>query len=141
MDLASLGRLVDRKLPTMRTADLQYMRQALIRDGQAGGDPEFIRDRLETIDRILEERRRAPHHCIYCGAPSWRDPSDQTPPPDYCHPEDHDAPEDGDDLRTEYDISKLTGGVRGKYYAREAEERQASAPDQEAGNQDEDDDD
>lgn len=30
-----------------------------------------------------------PHRCGFCGAPSWVDPSDQTPPPDYCHPEDH----------------------------------------------------
>ena len=28
------------------------------------------------------------------------------------------APSDHDDLRPEYDLSKLTGGVRGKYYER-----------------------
>jgi hypothetical protein len=28
------------------------------------------------------------------------------------------VPSDGDELRPEYDLSKLTGGVRGKYYDR-----------------------
>ena len=29
------------------------------------------------------------HKCKYCGAPSYVDPSDQCPPPDYCHESDH----------------------------------------------------
>ena len=29
------------------------------------------------------------HKCKYCGAPSYVDPSDQEPPPDYCHESDH----------------------------------------------------
>lgn len=36
-----------------------------------------------------EGGREAPFECKYCGAPSWVDPSDQVPPPDYCHEEDH----------------------------------------------------
>lgn len=36
-----------------------------------------------------------PFACGYCGAPSWVDPSDQSPPAGYCHPEDHGAPEEG----------------------------------------------
>lgn len=35
-----------------------------------------------------------PYRCRFCGAPSWLDPSDQTPPPDYCHPEDHGSPDE-----------------------------------------------
>ncbi|KAB2842162.1 MAG: hypothetical protein F9K47_09720 [Burkholderiales bacterium] len=35
------------------------------------------------INRLGEEN--APFICQYCGSPSWIDPSDQTPPPDYCH--------------------------------------------------------
>lgn len=31
----------------------------------------------------------APFICKYCGLPSWVDPSDQSPPPDYCHAIDH----------------------------------------------------
>ena len=32
--------------------------------------------------------------CKYCGMPSWIDPSDQSPPPDYCHEIDHGTEED-----------------------------------------------
>lgn len=35
-----------------------------------------------------------PHTCRYCGAASWIDPSDQTPPADYCHPGDHGSREE-----------------------------------------------
>lgn len=34
-----------------------------------------------------------PYDCLFCGRPSWVDPSDQTPPPDYCHESDHGEPE------------------------------------------------
>lgn len=37
---------------------------------------------------------KPPHRCQFCGAPSWREPSEQTPPQDYCHPEDHGSPDD-----------------------------------------------
>lgn len=40
-----------------------------------------------NIDESLEER--PPYRCMYCGAPSWYEPIDQTPPPDYCHESDH----------------------------------------------------
>lgn len=36
----------------------------------------------------------SPFKCKYCGAPSWIDPSDQIPPPDYCHDSDHGSDED-----------------------------------------------
>lgn len=36
--------------------------------------------------------RGAPHRCTFCAAPSWIDPSDQMPPPDYCHQSDHGTP-------------------------------------------------
>lgn len=38
--------------------------------------------------------REAPFTCKYCGMPSWIDPSDQSPPPDYCHEIDHGTAED-----------------------------------------------
>lgn len=38
-------------------------------------------------------KKQPPYSCVFCGAPSWVDPSDQSPPPDYCHPEDHGTPE------------------------------------------------
>lgn len=47
----------------------------------------------------LDRRRDAPeppYRCQFCGAPSWREPSEQTAPPDYCHPEDHGSPDDDD---------------------------------------------
>lgn len=37
------------------------------------------------------------HICKYCGAPSYLDPSDQTPPPDYCHESDHGEPEEDEE--------------------------------------------
>ncbi len=37
--------------------------------------------------------KKPPYKCKFCGAPSWVDPSDQTPPPDYCHESDHGTPE------------------------------------------------
>ena len=37
--------------------------------------------------------KEPPHTCLFCGAPSWYDPSDQSPPPDYCHESDHGEPE------------------------------------------------
>lgn len=35
---------------------------------------------------------KVPFRCNYCGAPSWVDPNDQRPPPDYCHEADHGEP-------------------------------------------------
>ena len=32
---------------------------------------------------------KAPYRCIFCGAASWRDPSDQDAPADYCGEADH----------------------------------------------------
>lgn len=32
-----------------------------------------------------------PYRCLYCGAPSDREESEQSPPSDYCHPEDHES--------------------------------------------------
>lgn len=32
---------------------------------------------------------QAPYTCRYCGRPSWLEPIDQSPPPDYCHDSDH----------------------------------------------------
>ncbi len=37
---------------------------------------------------------KPPYTCKFCGAPSWLDPSEQAPPPDYCHESDHGDPED-----------------------------------------------
>lgn len=36
--------------------------------------------------------KKPPFKCVFCGAPSWIDPSDQLPPPDYCHESDHGDP-------------------------------------------------
>lgn len=36
----------------------------------------------------------APFACKFCGSPSWINPSDQSPPPDYCHEIDHGTEED-----------------------------------------------
>lgn len=40
------------------------------------------------------EPQTPPYECLFCGAPSWVDPSDQTPPPAYCHEADHGEPSD-----------------------------------------------
>lgn len=51
-----------------------------------------------------------PYRCLFCGAPSWREPSEQVPPPDYCHEEDHGTPEEYLDgaRRNKYDWKKLS---------------------------------
>lgn len=36
----------------------------------------------------------APYRCTYCGAPSWREPSDQEAPADYCGEAHHGEPDD-----------------------------------------------
>lgn len=43
----------------------------------------------------------APFRCRFCGADSWIDPSDQTPPPDYCHESDHGSDDDRAAYRVE----------------------------------------
>lgn len=43
---------------------------------------------------LIVGNREAPFTCKYCGRPSWIDPSDQSPPPDYCHEIDHGTLED-----------------------------------------------
>lgn len=60
--------------------------------------------------------RIPPYACIFCGAPSWVDPSDQTRPPAYCHEADHGSP-DEDDL----DWSKPPCAERGAITPQEAE--------------------
>jgi len=47
---------------------------------------------LASIKSVGEQE--APFTCKYCGQPSWIDPSDQSPPPDYCHEIDHGTAED-----------------------------------------------
>ena len=45
---------------------------------------------VNNFDAIFGKKAKTPPFaCKYCGAPSWVDPSDQTPPPDYCHESDH----------------------------------------------------
>lgn len=54
---------------------------------------EMIVDSHES--EVLDaDRREAPYTCQYCGRPSWLEPNDQTPPPDYCHESDHGSPDD-----------------------------------------------
>ena len=45
----------------------------------------------EGHDRIFA--KKPPFTCLFCGMPSWVDPSDQSPPPDYCHESDHGEPD------------------------------------------------
>lgn len=45
-------------------------------------------------DLLITRDHEAPFTCKYCGMPSWIDPSDQSPPPDYCHEVDHGTEED-----------------------------------------------
>ena len=44
---------------------------------------------LDSDSWVPRETGSKPFRCVFCGAPSWLDPSDQTPPPDYCHESDH----------------------------------------------------
>lgn len=48
----------------------------------------------EDIESNAVGNMQAPFRCKYCGADSWIDPSDQSPPPDYCHEIDHGTEED-----------------------------------------------
>lgn len=52
--------------------------------------PHYDRDAL-----LIDEFRPAtpPYRCVWCGAPSWREPGEQPQPPDYCHEGDHDDPD------------------------------------------------
>lgn len=56
------------------------------------------RDAIVHMDTGREYKsvgeQEAPFTCKYCGQPSWIDPSDQSPPPDYCHEIDHGTAED-----------------------------------------------
>ena len=48
-----------------------------------------------------------PFRCLFCGHPSWVDPSDQSPPPDYCHESDHGDPANYEEDETDpalYDV-------------------------------------
>ena len=53
--------------------------------------------KIDKAKAIVEHQ--APFTCKYCGMPSWIDPSDQSPPPDYCHEIDHGTEEDRSDYR------------------------------------------
>jgi len=54
-----------------------------------------------------------PYLCLFCGAPSWREPSEQVPPPDYCHEEDHGTPEEYLDGAGEAECEISQGGCDG----------------------------
>ncbi|QQD72988.1 hypothetical protein [Acidithiobacillus ferrivorans] len=53
--------------------------------------PEF---KFNESGFLLVGKNEAPFTCKYCGSPSWIDPSDQSPPPDYCHEIDHGTAEE-----------------------------------------------
>ena len=69
---------------------------AFVRHNGLAYDPE--RDAIVHMDTGREYKsvgeQEAPFTCKYCGQPSWIDPSDQSPPPDYCHEIDHGTAED-----------------------------------------------
>lgn len=49
------------------------------------------------VNEMREENRaEAPYRCPFCGAPSWVEPSDQSPPADYCGESDHEEPDNAD---------------------------------------------
>ena len=54
---------------------------------------------VEDAKPLWSNEHQAPFTCKYCGMPSWIDPSDQSPPPDYCHEIDHGTEEDRSDYR------------------------------------------
>lgn len=52
--------------------------------------------------------RHAPHEfCKYCGAPSWIDPSDQSPPQDYCQESDHGSADDRQMVESDGDLTPM----------------------------------
>lgn len=53
--------------------------------------PEF---KFNKAGFLIARNDEAPFTCKYCGQPSWIDPSDQSPPPDYCHEIDHGTEDD-----------------------------------------------
>ena len=53
--------------------------------------PEF---KFNESGFLVAGEHEAPFTCKYCGLPSWIDPTDQSPPPDYCHEIDHGTAED-----------------------------------------------
>ncbi len=42
----------------------------------------------------MNTKHTPPFRCLFCGASSWIEPSDQVIPPDYCHEGDHGKAED-----------------------------------------------
>lgn len=51
-----------------------------------------------------------PFICKFCGLPSYIDPADQSPPPDYCHESDHGLPDEEDadgDLFEDIDLNSM----------------------------------
>ena len=76
--------------------ELGAWRAAFVRHNGLAYDPE--RDAIVHMDTGREYKsvgeQEAPFTCKYCGQPSWIDPSDQSPPPDYCHEIDHGTAED-----------------------------------------------
>ena len=52
----------------------------------------------QPANLLLEDDDKPMYTCKFCGAPSWYEPSEQSPPPDYCHESDHGSPEDHKDF-------------------------------------------
>jgi hypothetical protein len=65
--------------------------------GESGKEVQFLTDIPGGTKLYAHAEEQAsepaPYKCKYCGCPSWYDPSDQSPPPDYCHESDHGEPE------------------------------------------------
>lgn len=86
--LSSLAEAVS--LLTSKNSTYRELAKETIRDWVKLGS-EVRRLVKRSMDTSNEE---PPFTCKYCGLPSWIDPSDQSPSPDYCHKIDHGTPED-----------------------------------------------
>jgi len=54
--------------------------------------PDGTTNEVDPAD-MAPKPQTPPFKCLYCGAPSWVDPSDQSPPPGHCHDDDHGSPD------------------------------------------------
>ena len=77
---------------TLNVARIEgLLRMTVCVEGSEWALPEF---KFNESGFLIIGEHEAPYTCKYCGMPSWIDPSDQSPPPDYCHEIDHGTSKD-----------------------------------------------
>lgn len=80
----------DRRSVTIGVEDLLKIVNSIeAKERARGSQARATRDSALSREGDSDDAQNAPYRCLFCGVPSWVEPSDQRPPPDYCHEEDH----------------------------------------------------